>query len=342
MINFYPVNRENQGEFLTLLTDNPMQGRVNTALTREPCYFAGKDYFGVEQAFLAKEDNQTIGCYQFTTHQGFINGSLTSLGYLNSLRVSHQFRHKIRVIKAGFKHLQQRLVLPTYNYTSIASDNLTARRLLEKGINGLPRYEYVGELCTLVISKHRAKKHKLWQEATDDKVWLDFYHQQASQSLLAPYLSESWLKQSTLTPLVYRDNSGLKACAVLWQQQTFKQVKITYYHPMFRILRPFYNGYSLLTKRPCLPALQKILPQTFLAFFYCVDIQQTVSLVADALEHCQTPLLTLSFAAKNPQCASIVKAFKPLVYKTSIYRVNFMDEQPPLQSQSFHLEAAIL
>lgn len=340
MINFQRVDDSNQQQFLQMLEDNPMQGWINTVLTRQPSYCDGQHYFGDEQAFLAEEQQQSVGCYQLTTHQGFINGELSTLGYLNSLRVAQAYRHKIRVIKAGFEHLQQNSVLPTYCYTSIASDNSEAKRLLEKGISGLPRYEYLGELCTLVISKRRAKVTKLWQKI-DAKAWLDFYQQQACQYQLAPYINESWLTQSKLTPLAYVNNEKIVACAVLWQQQAFKQVKVTRYHPVIKALRPFYNLYGVLTKRPCLPKVKQTLPQTFLAFFHCVQADITMALIADALAQCPTPLLTLSLSADNPQCAQIIKAFKPFVYKTSIYRVHF-NKTLPWQAHPLHLEAAIL
>lgn len=340
MINFQRVDENNQQQFLQLLEDNPMQGWINTVLTRQPSYCGGQHYFGDEQAFLAEEQQESVGCYQLTTHQGFINGELSTLGYLNSLRVAQAYRHKVRVIKAGFEHLKQSMSLPTYCYTSIASDNHEARRLLEKGINSLPRYEYLGELYTLVISKRRGKATRHWQNV-DAKAWLDFYQQQACQYQLAPYISEPWFIRSKLTPLAYVNNEMIAACAVLWQQQAFKQVKVTRYHPAIKALRPFYNLYSVLTKRPCLPKVNQTLPQTFLAFFHCAQADTTMALIADALAQCPTPLLTLSLSANNPQCAEVIKVFKPFVYKTSIYRVHF-NEALPWQARPMQLEAAIL
>lgn len=340
MISFQRVDENNQQQFLQLLEDNPMQGWINTVLTRQPSYCEGQHYFGDEQAFLAEEQQESVGCYQLTTHQGFINGKLGSLGYLNSLRVAQAYRHKIRVIKAGFEHLQQHMALPTYCYTSIASDNLEARRLLEKGINGLPHYEYLGELCTLVISKRRGKATNCWQRA-DAKAWLDFYQQQACQYQLAPHISEPWLTGSTLTPLACVNHEKIVACAILWQQQAFKQVKVTRYHPAIKAFRKLYNLYSDLAKRPCLPKVNQTLPQTFLAFFHCSQANTTMALIEDALAQSPTPLLTLSLSANNPQCADVIKVFKPFVYKTSIYRVHF-NESLPWQVRPMQLEAAIL
>lgn len=341
MINFHPVSTQNQTQLLALLEDNPMQGWVSTMMTRQPNYLQGKDYFGEEQAFLAEDEGQTVGCYQLTTQQGFVNGQLTTLGYLNSLRVNTAYRHKIGVLKAGFRHLQQHFDLPTYCYTSIVSDNRVARRLLEKRINGLPNYHYVGELCTLVIAKRKAKKSGLWQHITATKEWLAFYNQQANQYQLAPYLSEQWLAKSQLIPLGYINNNQLQACTVLWQQQAFKQIKVAHYHPLIALLRPLYNGYNYFAKRPCLPKVNHVLPQSFLAFLHTTDQQLLIPLIADALYHCQTPLLTLSLMMDNPLLLQIIQTFKPFVYKTRIYRVDFVE--PPLwQPNPLNLEAAIL
>lgn len=343
MINFHHITEANQQQLLKLFEENAMQGWGGTVMTRQPNYLAQQHYFGEEIPFLAEENGNIVGCYQLTKQQGFIDGQLTTLGYLNSLRVAQAYRHKIRVLKAGFQHLQQNFSLPDYCYTSIASDNYSAQRLLEKGIKGLPQYRYVGELYTLIISKQRAKQYDLWQPIVqaEQTAWVDFYNQTASQYQLAPYLTEQWLLNSQLMPLGYYQLGKLQACATVWQQLAFKQVKVAHYHPLINLLQPIYNSYAYLAKRPRLPKRYQALPQSFLAFFQSQDNSLLISLIVDALHLCNTPLLTFSLAAKHPLLHNIINMFKPFIYKTRIYRVDFKTA-PIWQDNNLHLEAAIL
>lgn len=269
MINFHAVSANNQQHFVKLLEENAMQGWVDMLMTRQPNYLNKQHYFGQEYPVLAEQEGVFLGCCQLTKQQGFVNGQRVDLGYLNSLRVSENYRNKIRVLKEGFSYLKNFLSPLAYCYTSIASDNKIARRILEKGVAGLPKYQLLGELSTFVIAKTRAKHLGLWQKVGQLQTIVDFYNKQASQYQLAPYLAEDWLIKADLPVLGYYQNNQLKGCAVLWNQQSFKQIIASHYHPLINLLRPVYNGYAKLTNRPQLPKLKQVLDQSFLSFFKC-------------------------------------------------------------------------
>ncbi|MFD1260471.1 hypothetical protein [Entomomonas asaccharolytica] len=341
MINFHAVSATNQQYFLKLLEENAMQGWVDMLMTRQPNYLNKQHYFGQEYPILAEQEGSFLGCCQLTRQQGFVNGQLVELGYLNSLRVSKNYRNKIRVLKEGFNYLKHFFSPPDYCYTSIASDNKTARRILEKGVAGLPKYQLLGELCTFVIAKQRAKDLGLWQKVEQPQAIVDFYNKQAIQYQLAPYLTEDWLIKASLPVLGYYQNNQLQGCTVLWNQQQFKQIVAAHYHPMISLLRPVYNGYAKLTKRPTLPRLKQVLDQTFLSFFQVQDQRMIIPLIKDALHHCQTSLLTFSLAANHPQASAIINIFKPLLYKTRIYGVELV-ANPRWEKQMLNPEAAIL
>lgn len=341
MINFQAVSPTNENYFLKLLEENAMQGWLNMLMTRQPSYLAHQHYFGQEYPILAEEAGNYLGCYQLTKHQGFINGELNTLGYLNSLRITPAYRHKIRVIKAGFDHLRQSMHIPDYCYTSIASDNKVAKRLLEKGLASLPSYRPLGELCTLVIAQQQSKSYNLWQPTQNYQAVVNFYNHQARQYQLAPYLDPAWLKAAKLPVLVHYQNKKITACAVLWNQQAFKQIMVNQYHPLVKLARPFYNGYAQLTGRPLLPNIKQTLDQTFLAFFQIADEQLLLPLLTDALNYCRTRLLTLSLAKDQPLLKNIIKKLKAITYQTTIYGVDLMSH-PNWLPLRLKPEAAIL
>lgn len=56
---------------------------------------------------------------------------------------------------------------------------------------------------------------------------------------------------------------GLHACAVLWDQQRFKQVLAARYSSRIRRLRLLWNGYATLTGKVPLPKMGQPLDQSF-------------------------------------------------------------------------------
>lgn len=342
-MHFQTALPEHSSLLLQLLEENAMQGTIDMVMTRRPDYFSNLHYFGTEYPVLAEEHNRVVGMCQLTKHNGFINGQLQPLGYLNSLRVSHHYRNRIRVLISGFDYLKQHLSPPPYCYTSIASDNLTARKLLEKEHTGLPRYSPLGELSTLAISTQRGRYLGLWQNQTVEQYQevVEFYHRQAIGYQLSPQLSVEWLINSGLPVWGYRVNGELRACAVLWNQQTFKQVMALDYHSIWRTLKPIYNGYASLMKRVALPAKQQALDQSFLAFFAIADHQDMLSLIDDALSRCTTNVLTFGVACSHPMLNAVIKRFRPLSYKTCLYGVDLV-ASPVWSQQAIAPEAAIL
>ncbi|MBK5142956.1 GNAT family N-acetyltransferase [Budviciaceae bacterium BWR-B9] len=342
-MRFQTALPQHSPSLLQLLEENAMQGKIEMVMTRRPDYFSNLHYFGAEYPVLAEENGQAVGMCQLTRHNGFVNGQPQQLGYLNSLRISHDYRHRIRILKSGFDYLKQQLTPPQYCYTSIASDNLTARKLLEKESRGLPRYCPLGELSTLAISTQRGRHLGLWQNEAPQQYpeVVAFYHRQAIRYQLTPQLSVEWLINSGLPVWSYRVNGELQACAVLWNQQPFKQVMALGYHSIWRAIRPIYNGYASLTKRVALPPEQQALDQSFLAFFAITDPQYMLSLIDDALSRCTTRVLTLGLASSHPMLKAVIKRFQPLNYKTCLYGVDLVASPPWLQ-QAIAPEAAIL
>ncbi|AWH87837.1 N-acetyltransferase [Limnobaculum parvum] len=342
-MHFHTASPSHNASLLQLLEENAMQGAIDMVMTRRPDYFSNLHYFGKEYPVLAEERDRIVGMCQLTKHKGFINGQPQQLGYLNSLRISHGYRNRIRVLKSGFDYLKQHLSPPQYCYTSIASDNTTARKLLEKENSGLPRYHFLGELNTLAISTRRGRNLGLWQNITSDQYpeVVAFYHRQAIRYQLSPQLSVEWLINSGLPVWGYRMNGELQACAVLWNQQAFKQVIALHYHSIWRTIRPVYNGYASLMKRIVLPPEQQALDQSFFAFFAIADQQNMLALIDDALSRCTTRVLTFGLASSHPMLNAVIKRFHPFSYRTCLYGVDLV-ASPLWHQQAIGPEVAIL
>src|SRR5688572_813369 len=142
-----------------LLRENPMRGAISISLEHEHDYFAGAD-IGVarDQTNVAFDDEQLRCMGRCTTRTAWINGKARRTGYLSELRLDASARGRFDLVRDGyrfFRSLQETNPADVY-FTSIAADNQRARRLLERGLPGLPRYTHIGDLTTLLISTRRS------------------------------------------------------------------------------------------------------------------------------------------------------------------------------------------
>ena len=199
-------------DLLRLLEENAMRGDIGLVMTRRPDYFLTQDDFGHEATALALDGDRAVGLCRLTRHQGFANGMSQTLGYLGGLRVARGYRHRIRLVKMGFHYLRQ-LAPPARCYTSIATDNLPALRLLERGLPGLPRYRPLGDMCTLAIARSRAKRRRLWRVMPPERYGevAAFYNRSARARQLAPMLEADWLRQAPVTVLGCERGGSLSA-----------------------------------------------------------------------------------------------------------------------------------
>lgn len=333
---------ERDASLLQLLEENAMHGDIDLVMTRRPHYFSAQDDFGVTHSVLALEGERAVGMCRLTEHAGFANGEQQLLGYLGGLRITASHRHRIRVLRAGFQHLRQSPP-PTRCYTSIAADNHDARRLLERGVTGLPAYRYLGEMCSLAINRRRGRRHHLWQimpAARYDEV-VDCYHRSARRRQLAPTLNAQWLQRTGATVLGYDDGNLLKACAVLWDQQSFKQVLVAHYSRRAHLLRPLYNGYARVTRRVTLPAVGQTLNHCFLAFFAADDESQLSALIEDALTWSAAPVMTLGLPAELPGVKKLINSARAMLYRTRLYGVDLI-AQPEWDKRIVWPEIALL
>lgn len=346
MITYRLAMPKDDATLRTLLQDNGMEGSVVMAMTREPSFFAGMDYFGEDWAVIAEEGAAVVGMYQCSRQNIFINGKVTTVGYLGGLRVAPSYRSRLFVLKEGYKSVIQYSPDSTISdwYTSIASDNHVARRVLEAGLKGMPTYHFLGELVTLAMPVARQQSLKLWQLASPDdyRSLCDFYNAQACQYQLAPVLSPELLVKINLPLYVYRQGDTIQAVMGLWNQQAFKQVIAKRYAYPLNLLRPIYNIFAKVSKRVTLPANNEVFDQTFLAFLAVKDQGNLVALIADALSYCQSQVMTLALDSNHPVLPIITQKFAAFPYQTRLYRVCFDEQIHEWPSAMLQAEASVL
>jgi len=311
-----------------MLRENGMPTWVEMTIEREPSFFAGKNLFGRDWAVIAEDKGDVIGMYTASVMPVHLNGKPTTLGYLGGLRVNPQHRRRIRHLREGYATIGRFAPEPVpWWFTVVAAENESARRLLERGVPGLPPYHPQGDYVTFALPVSRGKRHGLWKRANGEDV-VSMYNKAAANYQYSPVLDEETAKR--LDFYVCGD-----AVAALWDQRAFKQIVARRYrHPKFV---PLYNAYARAMRRIPLPREGGGLQQTFIAF---LAMPPDYTLLQDLLSHCETPAASIG-VHRNHELIPVIERFKPVRYPARIYAVTF-NGAPPASTFPAQPEAALL
>lgn len=346
-----------------LLRDNGMPGWVEMATLREPSYFAGLDHFGRDWAVLAEEraegrardaaqpGAELVGMYGASIQPLYVNGAVEQVGYLGGLRVQAAHRRRIRHLREGYASIRPLAPVPTslpWWFTVVAAENQVARRLLEAGVSGLPRYRPIGNYTTHALASARGRLRGLWRapRAGELPALLAWHQQLAAQQQLTPALDEQRLAHIGLDGLrVCSDGGTFVGMALLWDQSAYKQVVARSYRGALRWLLPVWNGYARLARRVVLPAQGQALKQSFIAFLtlapqVLADRRMARDLLSDLLSTCPAPVAALGLHDDHP-LLPVLSGFAPLRYAAKVYAVEF-DEPARLDDRPVQPEAALL
>lgn len=350
MITYSLARAEDEAILRQLLRDNAMPSWVTMSLAREPDFFAASRHFGREQAITARDgDNgsKAVGMCTSAEHRVHLNGIETELGYLGALRVNQTYRHKLRVLQGGFAAV--RALYPEDEsflwYTAVAEENTVARRLLEANLRGMPSYRLTNHLVSLALSSAQGRRRQLWRPAiADDLAALCcFYNEQAASVQFSPVLTPERARNTGADFYVLERDKTIMACMALWNQQSYKQVVANHYYWPLGTLLPLYNAYARLTRRMVLPPVGQPLDLSYLAFFATAPHMEHewIALVEDALSLASTAAVTLALHEQHPSLERLRQRFKPVIYRSGIYSVNF-GPPPLLDGRAAQPEVAVL
>ncbi len=342
---------------------NAMDSWVRLSFEREPSYFDGEALMGLSYTVIACDENQPalmVGMYSCAFLPVHINGVATRIGYLGGLRVNQQYRHKIRILKGGFasipKLISEQSTIPFW-FTSVASENVSARRLLETGLKGMPIYRAVGEMETLAFNTRQGKLQGLLQQATRDDIpaLVDFFNRQATRYQFSPVLSPEWLqglsgdKGLVLSDFwLAKNGTDIQACLAIWDQRAFKQTVSQGYRYPLNALRGLYNLYAGVTGRVKLLKTGKKLEQIYLSFvaFEHLDDTLPVQIIREGLALARkkgAEVAIIGLSVDNPLLAMLKQSLKPGIYRTCIETVNLRgDSNPNLNGLPPQPEVALL
>jgi hypothetical protein len=337
-------------EIRRLLRENSMPGRITVALEREPDYFAqDRRQVGEHQTIIVRQGARAIGFGTCSVRSRFVNGRPQRVGYLSGLRLDAQVAGRFDLLRRGYKLFRElrRPDGPGHYFTSIAADNHRALQFLERGLPGMPAYEFVSEFVTLLVRvPRRGFRGPNSRTPVSDR---NFQANECSASAeeLAAFLNEHnrqyqftacWTADelTALRPLglrledsrVIRDGARVIACAALWDQRSFKQVVVRGYAQPLAMLRPLINLSARLTGAPRLPAIGSVLAHAMVSPLAAqADRPELPGLLIEELVSVAgnrgLDFVTLGFAANDPRLAAVRSRFACREYRSRLYSVHW-------------------
>lgn len=359
-----PAAPEDDPAIRRLLRDNPMDGEIRVSLEREPNAFLAAAVEGEpHHTIVARHPRHgVLGMGSRSVWNAFVNGEPRRLGYLSQLRVDRAFRGRKRLLAAGYERLRasRRPDELAFDLTSIVADNETARRLLGAGVPGLPAYQEIEGLATLIlpVSRHGVRSGPRSERGDRGRIpaiaaclernrpRYQFAPRFSAADLLSPERSRGLAPADFF--VIGRD--PVAGCLALWDQSGFKQVVVRGYAPRLARLRPWLNRLSPLLGTPRLPDPGQPLPHAYVSHLAVdgddPDVFRSLIEAAHAEARARGYVyLVIGLAARHPWLPWLRRRFRPREYASVLYAVHWEDgaaAAAALDGRMPHVEAALL
>lgn len=368
-VAFSLAGERDDADLRRLLRENPMPGPISVSLEREPSIFhaAGVEGEG-HQILVARqvETAQAIAMGSVAVRERFVNGSPRRVGYLGQLRLDRAWRGRGDVVRAGYRFLRklhEELDRPPC-FTSIVAENRAARRLLEAGLPGMPKYHRIGAFTTtLLMSGGRARgrpgrgtrvdlgsRERLVEivECLDrNGRRYQFHPRWTAEDLTSPDRSRRRLRPEDFHVAV-RDGRVV-GCLATWSQEPFKQIVVRGYSRPLRAIRPLLNVASRLTGGVALPPIGSRIPYVFISHVAVDGDDPEVfgGLLSNALASpaARGRVAVLGFSVGHPLLAGVRDHYRCRAYDSILYTVAWDDAGETgvgLDGRVVHPEVALL
>jgi hypothetical protein len=328
-----------------LLRENPMAGTISVSLEREPVYFADAGLSGeTRQTIIARDQGRIVCTGSCAIRQRFVNGEPRRVGYLAGLRLDASHAGRFDIVRRGYEYFRelQTGAAADFYFTSIAADNIRARKILERGLPGMPRYEFIGEFVTALIPTGRSQCKQARTERIEDSG----QRSEDRRGFLTPAAARQfqfapcWTAEniSALRPLglkpedfhFVRDRESIVARAALWDQRAFKQTVIRGYAPALALARPLLNLAAQFTGGIRLPDVGESLAHAFVSHLAVAPDQpealaKLIAMLRAVAARRGIEMLTMGFAANDPLLPIVQNHFRLREYRSRLYVVHWAD-----------------
>lgn len=249
------------------------------------------------------------------------------------------------------------------NVSTIVSDNIAARRVLEAGLSGLPKYRYLGDILSLTYvarpsgNSRRSELNVEPAQPRDMPEIAALLLRNGTRFQFAPHWTTADLvspsRARSLRPedfLVARRASRVIGCLACWDQREFKQLVVRGYSRRIGLVRPLWNVLAPVARWPQLPPVGASFQVIFLSHVAVDDDDPEVfSALLDAGLDCahrrEVGQAVLGLADRHPLAATARARRNPRIYRSRAYLVYWPEGEAAarqVDGRPLHLEVAIL
>jgi hypothetical protein len=358
------ATEEDDAEIRRMLRETAFPGHVSLSFEREPDSLAVQVEGDVHDVIVAREraSGRVGAVASRSSRLRFVNGIPTRVGYLGQLRIASGISRLRELLGEGFRFcrsLHERDAAVIY-LASVISDNVSARRLLERGLPDSPRFTPVGDLATMAIPARGGYSRRSSQLEIVSPYSFDPHELAAvlarnnRRYQFAPcWTADELLSRPGLGPadfLVAVRRGSIVGCAALWDQRAFKQVIVRGYSRPLARWRPLINTIGPLFGIPALPAKGSELAFAYLSHVAADDDDPDVviSLVAAGRRAARSrglDYITLGVSTASPVYVSVCRTFPHRSYSSVLYAACWPGGEPvikALDGRPSHPEMAIL
>src|SRR6202790_2964694 len=341
--------REDEPAIRRLLRRTPIPGDITLSLEREPSACAANAVASEHTQILVartEENGEVVAMGVRGVMNWYVNGTPSKIGYLGQLRVDPSYRARPRFLLRGyakFKELHEADGCTQIYATTIMTDNMPARRVLESPMKGMPSYRHIDDLVTFAITTRTGSRGLLPGVQIVDATSGDLEEierclaRYGSRYQFSPVWSHAVLRDADRMRdlrvddfILARRNGQLVGCLALWDQRKFKQTVVRGYSWQLACARPVTNALSHFVGSPRLPPVGEQLDMAYVSHVAIDgdDPQVLEILLRRALVRAAergVTLVSLGFSHRNVLAGFVATRFRARKYHSRIYVVFWPD-----------------
>ncbi len=348
-----------------LFAETPLGGRPSLAFTREPDAFAADFGLAERHDFVVARETATgraVGLAERSVYEMFVGGRIRRVPYLGALRLTGGGRARLSVLRRGFGLLHD-LARPEeadWSLTSITADNASARRLLTRGLPGLPTYGSLSPFVTLALRPkvNRRARSTVTTLGADEVGELAAFltatmaHRPFALVWRAERIARLLETGTTFDDvLVLRSGGRIVGSVIVWDQRARRQTRLVRWSRALALARPVLNIAAPLLDLVPIPREGVVLNQAMLGAFALADEADAdgfETLLSAALDRAKArghDIAVLGLPSGHPWETLARRRHRAMVYRTLLHLAHWAegaDEARALQGTAAFPEVGVL